>query len=83
MTQNTTVFHRSVLLQKRKEILKFKGLFDCSTAKYPKNPKAGDFYICGITAAPPSVIFHTMQDGQIFEYGDYLIYNGTTWDRVK
>ena len=74
MTTQPSIYHKNISLQKRKEILNFKGLHDCSSKRYPNDPKRGDFYICGING--PGENGHLMSDGQIVEYGNFLIYNG-------
>ena len=74
------ISNQSTSLQKRMEFLEFKGLFDCSNKHYPENPKKGDFHICGFSRNKAQ---HVIPDGQSFKYGDYMVFNGTTWDRVN
>jgi hypothetical protein len=51
----------------------YKGTWDCSGGVYPTNPAKGDYYICTVAGTISSV------DYQI---GDWLVFNGSTWDKV-
>ena len=68
---------RFLSLQKRTEILDYKGLYDCSKNIYPKSAQKGDFYIC---IAPT---YGEMPDGECFAVADYMVFNGDKWDKIK
>jgi len=55
--------------------LVYKGKWDASTAIYPEDgDTAGDFYIVSVAGTV---------DGLEFEVNDWIIWNGTSWDRSE
>lgn len=53
--------------------LQYKGTWDCSTGSYPTSPEAGDYYICSTGGTISGTEYST---------GDWLVYNGTSWDKI-
>ncbi len=52
-------------LQSRPEILKYRGVHDCSKNRYPGNPREGDLYICKV----PNT--EKMPNGKSYELSNY------------
>ena len=55
--------------------LEYQGVFDCSGGAYPAPAglEKGYFYICSVGGTI---------SGVAYVVGDWLVYNGTTWDKV-
>lgn len=51
----------------------YKGTWDCSSGAYPVGPTTSDYYICSVAGTI---------SGTAYTVGDYLIYNGASWDKV-
>ena len=54
--------------------LQYKGTWDCSSGAYPVLTSTGDYYICNVAGSISGVDYFV---------GDWLAYNGTTWNRVE
>lgn len=53
--------------------LQYKGTWDCSLGAYPTTTSTGDYYVCSVAGTI---------SGTYYEIADWLVYNGSTWDRV-
>ncbi len=53
--------------------LKYKGTHDASTTAYPTTPSAGDYWVTSVAGTI---------SGQHYSIGDWMIYNGTSWDHL-
>lgn len=53
--------------------LQYKGVWNCSTGLYPTTTSTGDYYVCNVAGTI---------SGTYYAIGDWLVYNGATWDRV-
>lgn len=51
----------------------YKGAWDASTANYPASPSAGWYYIVSVAGTI---------SGKAYSVGDWMVYNGTAWDRI-
>lgn len=54
--------------------MEYKGSWDASSGAYPTTPDAGDFWI--VSAAGTT-------EGEEYDVGDAIIYNGATWDKIN
>ena len=53
--------------------LSYIGTYDQSTGVYPSNPSKGDYYVVNKAG-----IIDTVD----YEIGDWMVYNGTSWDKI-
>lgn len=53
--------------------LEYKGVFDCSGGTYPSSPSTGWYYIASVGGTI---------SGTVYTVGDWLVYNGASWDKV-
>ena len=53
--------------------LTYKGTWNCTGGTYPTNPIAGYYYVASVGGTI---------SGKVYLAGDWLAYNGTTWDKV-
>jgi hypothetical protein len=53
--------------------LQYKGTWNCSTGLYPIITSTGDYYVCSVAGTI---------SGTDYAVGDWLVYNGATWDRI-
>lgn len=53
--------------------MKYQGTWDAS-GSYPLSPEQGDYWVTNIAGSP--------ETGIEFEIGDWLVYNGTSWDKI-
>jgi hypothetical protein len=53
--------------------LQYKGIWDCSGGVYPASTSTGDYYVCSVAGTI---------DGTYYAIGDWLVYNGSTWNRI-
>lgn len=51
----------------------YKGAWDASTGSYPASPSAGWYYIVSVAGTI---------SGKAYTVGDWMVYNGTAWDRI-
>lgn len=51
----------------------YMGTWDCSSGAYPVGPAQGDYYVCSVAGTI---------SGTAYTVGDWLAYNGTSWDRI-
>ena len=51
----------------------YKGAWDASTANYPSSPSAGWYYIVSVAGTI---------SGKVYTVGDWMVYNGTGWDKI-
>lgn len=53
--------------------LSYQGVWDASTGSYPTTPSKGFYYVTSVAGTISS---------KAYDIGDWLVYNGTAWDRV-
>lgn len=53
--------------------LEYKGTHDCSGGSYPLTPEQGWYYVCSVAGTI---------SGTPYAVSDWMIYNGTTWDKI-
>lgn len=53
--------------------LEYKGAHDCSGGSYPSAPETGWYYVCSVAGTI---------SGTPYAIGDWMVYNGTTWDKI-
>jgi len=53
--------------------MEYKGVWDAS-GSYPSSPEKGDYWVVNVAGSPES--------GIEFEIGDWLVYNGASWDKI-
>lgn len=51
----------------------YKGAWDASSANYPASPSAGWYYIVSVAGTI---------SGKAYTVGDWMVYNGTGWDKI-
>lgn len=54
--------------------LVYKGTWDASLGYYPSNPSSGYFYIINVAGTISGVEYNI---------GDWIVYNGTSWDKIS
>ena len=54
--------------------LEYKGMWDASGDVYPSNPELGWYYVINVGGVINAIIF---------EVGDWIIWNGTSWDKLS
>ena len=54
--------------------LEYQGAFDCSGGSYPASPSKGYYYVCSVAGTI---------SGTAYAVGDWLIYNGSAWERLE
>ena len=54
--------------------LEYKGMWDASGGVYPSNPELGWYYVINVGGVINAIIF---------EVGDWIIWNGTGWDKLS
>ena len=54
--------------------LEYQGAFDCSGGSYPSSPSKGQYWVCSVAGTI---------SGTAYVAGDWLIYNGSAWERLE
>jgi hypothetical protein len=53
--------------------MEYQGTFDCSGGSYPSSPAKGQYWVCSVAGTI---------SGTAYSVGDWLTYNGSSWNRL-